>query len=69
VEVVRPGTASAPNQVDGISGATMTCNKVQAMLNVTLSQLIPAAAPGDRAASDDGGLSTAVAGEEGDHGE
>ncbi|MBN2138236.1 MAG: FMN-binding protein [Sedimentisphaerales bacterium] len=30
--VIGPGD-DAPNRVDGISGATMTCDKVQAMLN------------------------------------
>ena len=30
----------APNRVDGISGATMTCDKVQAMLNEAIKRIV-----------------------------
>ena len=30
----------APNRVDGISGATMTCDKVQAMLNEAIKSIV-----------------------------
>ena len=31
---------NAPNRVDGISGATMTCDKVQAMLNEAIKSIV-----------------------------
>ena len=33
------GGASAPNGVDAITGATMTCDKVEAMLNVVIKRI------------------------------
>ena len=33
IHVRKPGAASGNNEVDGISGATLTCNKVEAMIN------------------------------------
>ena len=39
IRIVRSG-ASGVNEIDGITGATMTCNKVQAMLNVTIKQVM-----------------------------
>lgn len=39
-----PGTASAANEVDGLTGATMTCRKVEAMLNTAIANLDPAEA-------------------------
>ena len=33
IHVGKPGAASGDNEVDGISGATLTCNKVEAMIN------------------------------------
>jgi len=33
IRITKPGQAKADNEIDGISGATMTCDKVQAMLN------------------------------------
>jgi Na+-transporting NADH:ubiquinone oxidoreductase subunit C len=38
VRIVR-GKATAANEIDGISGATMTCQKVQAMLNDVLGRI------------------------------
>ena len=32
--------ASAINEVDGISGATMTCDKVEEMINAVIEQII-----------------------------
>jgi Na+-transporting NADH:ubiquinone oxidoreductase subunit C len=37
--VLRPGASPGPNEVDGISGATMTSNRVQLMLD-SLSKAI-----------------------------
>ncbi len=33
IGVVKRGTAAANNEVDGITGATLTCDKVEAMIN------------------------------------
>ena len=41
--IVIKGTGStAVNQVDAITGATMTCDKVQEMLNITIEKIIAA---------------------------
>ena len=37
---VRRGGGQGPNEVDGITGATMTCDKVEAMLNVTIEIIV-----------------------------
>lgn len=37
---IRRGGATAPNEVDAITGATMTSDKVEAMLNVVIRQVI-----------------------------
>lgn len=37
--IIKTGGESAPNKVDGISGATMTCDKVQQMLNVAIKSI------------------------------
>ena len=39
LRITKPGQASAQNEVDGISGATLTCTKVQTMLNDTVQQV------------------------------
>jgi Na+-transporting NADH:ubiquinone oxidoreductase subunit C len=36
-----PGTAAASNEVDGITGATMTCRKVEAMINTAIANIEP----------------------------
>lgn len=33
LRIVQPGTAGGANRVDGITGATMTCNRLEAILN------------------------------------
>ena len=38
--VIAIGGESAPNKVDGISGATMTCDKLQAMLNEAIKRMV-----------------------------
>jgi Na+-transporting NADH:ubiquinone oxidoreductase subunit C len=38
--VISIGGEDAPNKVDGISGATMTCDKVQAMLNEAITSIV-----------------------------
>lgn len=38
--IIRMGGEDAPNEVDGISGATMTCDKVQAMLNEAIQSIV-----------------------------
>jgi Na+-transporting NADH:ubiquinone oxidoreductase subunit C len=38
--IIIGGRGDGPNQVDGISGATMTCNKVQAMLNEVIESIV-----------------------------
>lgn len=37
--IISVGGEDAPNKVDGISGATMTCDKVQAMLNEAIKNI------------------------------
>ena len=37
---IRRGGATAPNEVDAITGATMTCEKVEAMLNVVIRLIV-----------------------------
>ena len=39
IRIVRTG-ASADNEVDAISGATITCDKVEAMLNAVIEQIV-----------------------------
>lgn len=41
LRVRAPGSAAAANEVDGITGATMTCGKVEALLNKALAGLDP----------------------------
>ena len=38
--IISSGGEPAPNKVDAISGATMTCDKVQAMLNEAISSVV-----------------------------
>jgi Na+-transporting NADH:ubiquinone oxidoreductase subunit C len=38
--LIRSGAGSAQNQVDAITGATMTCDKVQEMLNNVITDII-----------------------------
>jgi len=38
--IISNSEGSAPNKVDAISGATMTCNKVQAMLNEAIKSIV-----------------------------
>jgi len=38
--IIIGGTEDGPNKVDGISGATMTCDKVQAMLNEAIESVV-----------------------------
>jgi len=38
--IISSGEPEAPNRVDAISGATMTCEKVQAMLNETIKSIV-----------------------------
>ena len=38
--IIKSGGESAPNKVDGISGATMTCDKVQEMLNEAIRSIV-----------------------------
>lgn len=40
IHIVRRGTGTAINEVDAITGATMTSDKVEAMLNVVIRQII-----------------------------
>lgn len=40
VVVLRGGKAEAKNEVDGITGATMTCDKVEEMLNKTIQKIV-----------------------------
>ena len=41
IRIVRTG-ASAENEVDAITGATITCNKVEALLNATIDRIVEA---------------------------
>ncbi len=38
--IISSGEPEAPNRVDAISGATMTCDKVQAMLNEAIKSIV-----------------------------
>ena len=38
--IISSSEGTAPNKVDAISGATMTCDKVQAMLNEAISSIV-----------------------------
>jgi Na+-transporting NADH:ubiquinone oxidoreductase subunit C len=38
--IIKNGGEAAPNKVDGISGATMTCDKVQEMLNDAINNIV-----------------------------
>ena len=38
--IIKSGSDTAKNRIDGISGATLTCDKVQQMLNVALKNII-----------------------------
>ena len=38
--IIKSGGEAAPNKVDGISGATMTCYKVQEMLNKAIRSIV-----------------------------
>jgi Na+-transporting NADH:ubiquinone oxidoreductase subunit C len=38
--IIKSGGEEAPNKIDGISGATMTCDKVQQMLNKAIKSLV-----------------------------
>ena len=40
IRITRGGGASGPSEVDGISGATMTCEKVEAMLNKAIVRIV-----------------------------
>ncbi|MHC4602689.1 MAG: FMN-binding protein [Planctomycetota bacterium] len=38
--ICKPGTAKEQNEIDGITSATMTCDKVQAMLNMAIRKVL-----------------------------
>jgi Na+-transporting NADH:ubiquinone oxidoreductase subunit C len=38
--IIKSGGEPAPNKVDAITGATMTCDKVQAMLNEVIKSIV-----------------------------
>lgn len=38
--VIKSGGEPAPNKVDAISGATMTCDKVEAMLDAAIEEIV-----------------------------
>lgn len=40
IRIVRGGGADGQNEVDAITGATMTCRKVEAMINATIMKLV-----------------------------
>jgi len=40
IAIVKPGMAKGPNEVDGISGATMTGEKVEQIINQTIDAII-----------------------------
>jgi len=40
IVICKPGSAKEQNEIDGITGATMTCNKVQAMLNEAIKSIV-----------------------------
>ena len=39
IKITRGDGASEPNEVDGITGATMTCDKVEEMLNQAIAKI------------------------------
>jgi len=39
-DIGMPGSPAAVNRVDGITGATMTCDKVEAMLNIAIETFV-----------------------------
>ncbi len=40
IRIVKEGTAKGPNEIDGISGATTTCRRVEAMVNKAISRIV-----------------------------
>ena len=40
IVICKPGSAKQQNEIDGITGATMTCDKVQAMLNEAIKSIV-----------------------------
>jgi Na+-transporting NADH:ubiquinone oxidoreductase subunit C len=38
--IISSSEGEAPNKVDAISGATLTCDKVQTMLNETIKRIV-----------------------------
>ncbi len=40
IDVAMPGTEVAANRIDGITGATMTCDKVESMLNTAIETFV-----------------------------
>ncbi len=40
IHIRRGGGASGANEVDAITGATMTCNKLEAIINAVIGQII-----------------------------
>ncbi len=40
IRIVKAGGARAENEVDAITGATMTCKKIEAMLNETIEKIV-----------------------------
>jgi Na+-transporting NADH:ubiquinone oxidoreductase subunit C len=40
IVICKPGSAKEQNEIDGITGATMTCDKVQAMINETIKSIV-----------------------------
>ncbi len=48
IRIVRGGGQRAPNEVDAITGATMTCNAVEALLNAAIQELVKEGPPDAR---------------------
>lgn len=40
IRIVKKGTAKGPNEIDGISGATITYNRVEAMVNDVIARIV-----------------------------
>ncbi len=40
IEILRVGEPDADNEIEGISGATLTCNKVETMLNEVIERIV-----------------------------
>ena len=40
IRIVKKGTAKEPNEIDGITGATLTCKRVEVMVNEVLVRLV-----------------------------